>query len=271
VAAAAKQVESFPTVTVVGGSDPSAGAGIQADLRSLEMLGVSAMTVVTALTVQDGRHLELVEAVAADLVERQLAAMLTAFAPCVVKCGLLPTAEIVDCIARLVREHEGSLVVDPVLQSSAGPSLVDALVPNALAEELFPSATVVTFNVGEAEHFMRGQLTSPADMEAAARALAGGGCRAVVIKGGHLAARQNAGSVTDVLWDGRRMHHFRAERRRAGDLHGSGCAFASATAAGLARGMNVAEAVARAGEHVRGLIDRAVALGDGVLLRMPPF
>jgi len=268
--ATAQQAGSLPTVTVVGGSDPSAGAGIQADLRSLEMLGVSATTVVTALTVQDGRRLDLVEAVDPDLVERQLAAMLSAFAPRVVKCGLLPTTEIVACVARLVREHEGSLVVDPVLQSSAGPSLVEALVPAALAKELFPSATVVTFNVGEAEHFTNGQVVSLADMEAAARALAGGAGRAVVIKGGHLAARQNAASVTDVLWDGRCIHRFPAERRRDGDLHGSGCAFASATAAGLACGMTIAEAVARAGEHVRGLIDRAVALGDGVLLRMPP-
>jgi len=265
----------LPVVTVVGGSDPSAGAGIQADVRSLEMLGVAATTVVTAVTVQDGRSVQRVEAVAPDLVADQLAAVLAAFSPCAIKCGLLPTVGTVDRVAAAMHGRETALVVDPVLNASAGPSLVAPDVADALAEILFPAAAVVTFNLEEAEHYAGVELASLEDVEGAARCLARRGPAAVVVKGGHLAERQSAGrrpvgSVTDVLWDGRRIHRFVGERRRCGDLHGSGCAFASAVAAALASGVPVVDAVERAGEHVRGLIDGAMDLGGGVLLRRPP-
>ena len=254
-----------PVVLAVGGSDPTCGAGVQSDLRTLEAFGVQPATVVTAITVQDGSRVHCFEAVGVGLVGAQLDRIAQALPVAVVKCGMLARAAIVAAVARRVGRWGVPLVVDPVLAASGGEPLGERRLAHALIERLFPLATVVTANLAEAERLSGMPVRDPAEMAAAARALADLGAAAVVIKGGHL-----DGDPIDVLWDGRRILRFPGARIQARDLHGSGCAFASALAAGLARRRALARSVAEAGAHVRMLIAGARATATGGWLRSPP-
>jgi hydroxymethylpyrimidine/phosphomethylpyrimidine kinase len=238
-----------PVVLAVSGSDPSTGAGLQADMRSLEAMGLSAATVVTAITVQAGGPVTEVKALASTLVARQMEAVLAAMPVAVVKCGLLPNPAMVRTVARVLQPLALPLVVDPVLEASGGGRLASAGVAPALARHLFPMTTVVTANLDEAAVLAGIKVGDEKAQAEAARRIAGLGAGAVVVKGGHL-----AGEPTDLLWDGTRMRYFRGPRLGRGSMHGSGCAFASALAGGLALGHSLEESVAGARRHVRAMI-----------------
>lgn len=255
----------IPLVAVVAGSDPSTGAGLQADLRTLEKLGVAAATVVSAVTVQAGAAVAEVEPVPARLIKAQFAEVLKRLPVTAVKTGLLPLPESVSVLAGLLRGRRLPLVVDPVLEAGAGGRLAAPGVDEALAAELFPLARVVTVNLAEAEVFAGFKVDSSQAMAEAARTIGRLGPKAVVVKGGHL-----PGDPVDLLWDGQRMLRMRGSRIGKAQMHGSGCAYASALAAVLAWGGNLQDAVRRARRHVRWLIASAQPLG-GRLMRRPPF
>ncbi len=251
-------------VVAVGASDPGAGAGIQADLRSLEACGTVPATVVTAITVQAGLGVKKIRPVATGLVVEQLREVGRVMRPAAVKTGALPTAA---CVNRLARELAGwgvPIVVDPVTEAGAGGRLATAAATRAISTRLFPLASLVTVNLAEASALLGRPVAGPAAMKEAARDLAGLGPAAVLVKGGHL-----RGQPSDVLWDGGRMTVYRAKRIKGPDMHGSGCALASALAAGLARGMSLRRAVAMARGHVRGLIAGALPLDRRRGLRAP--
>jgi len=253
-----------PLVLTIGGSDPSCGAGVQADIRTLEGFGVDSATVVTALTVQDGVRVSAVEPTKPALVARQLEAVLASRRVTAIKCGMLARAAIVRVVADAIDGADAALVVDPVLRAGGGEALGDRGLQRALAARLFPLAAVVTVNLPEAAAFARMQVDDLSSMERAAREIGACGPRAVVVKGGHL-----EGAPSDLLWDQGRVRIFPGGRRISRELHGTGCAFASALAAGLAKGWPLSRSVECAGDHVRTILREAARSRAGGWLRQP--
>jgi hydroxymethylpyrimidine kinase/phosphomethylpyrimidine kinase len=254
-----------PTVLVVAGSDPTGGAGLQADLKTLEWFGVASAAAVSAITIQTATRVRASHPVPAPTLQAQLAAVAASISPRVIKCGLLASAANVEVVADFTaRRRHCALVVDPVTAASGrGARLSRKDLAQALVERLFPLASVVTVNLPEASNLCGARVTDEAAMADAARAIADMGPHAVVIKGGHL-----RGPPVDVLYCGGRLRRFPGVRAPA-TMHGTGCAFASALAAGLALGFGVARAVEDAGAHVRALIAASQRTRDGGRLRAP--
>jgi len=255
---------AVPTVLVVAGSDPTGGAGLQADVKTLEWFGVASAAVVTAVTVQTATRVRSSHPVAAPVLRAQLAAAAASVTPRVVKCGLLGSTANVRVLADFVSTLGRPLVVDPVTTASAGgarlasPRLVDAIV-----DRLLPMASVLTVNLPEASRLCGRAITDESSMREAARQIATLGPRAVVIKGGHLAGRP-----VDLLYHGGRFRRFEGVRVPVA-MHGTGCAFASAVAAGLALGHGLVRVVEDAGAHVRALLAGSQRTRDGGRLRAP--
>ena len=261
------------TALTIAGSDPSGGAGIQADLKTFAAFGLYGASAITAITVQSTKGVEAVAPLSADLVTAQIEAIAGDLAIHATKVGMLGTAAIVEAVAAAITELDLPLVVvDPVLVSSSGERLLDADGVQTLCLELFPRARVVTPNVPEAEALSGRRIASGDDAREAARRIHGMGTAAVVITGGH-ARWEDLGSrtmsegsgpqVMDLLFDGRGFHEFRVARVDSRQTHGTGCTFASAVAAGLALGRELPDAVSRAQQYVAGAIAHAPGIGHG--------
>jgi hydroxymethylpyrimidine/phosphomethylpyrimidine kinase len=259
----------------IAGSDPSGGAGIQADLKTFAAFGLYGASAITAITVQSTKGVEAVAPLSADLVTAQIEAVAGDLAIHATKVGMLGTAAIVEAVAAAIAELDLPLVVvDPVLVSSTGERLLDADGVQTLCLELLPRARVVTPNIPEAEALSGHRIASGDDAREAARRIYGMGVAAVVITGGHARWDPDEGAgiradegprphVVDLLFDGREFHEFRVARVDSRHTHGTGCTFASAVAAGLALGQELPDAVARAQLYVAGAIAHAPGLGHG--------
>jgi hydroxymethylpyrimidine/phosphomethylpyrimidine kinase len=237
----------------IAGSDPSGGAGIQADLKTFHQFGVYGEAVPTLITVQNSVRVSRVEVLAADLVREQLEAVLEDMPPHAAKTGALGSAEIVRVVARAAARWSIPLVVDPVMLSTNGRALLPESAVETLRTELLPHATLLTPNIPEAE-----ALTGIADLRRAACRLHEMGARAVLIKGGH-----GEGDAIDVLFDGAAWHEFRAPRLDTPHTHGTGCTLSAAITALLASGEPLLEAVAGAKRYVHEAIRTAPRLGRG--------
>jgi hydroxymethylpyrimidine/phosphomethylpyrimidine kinase len=255
----------MPTALTIAGSDPSGGAGVQADLKTFAAFGVYGVSAITAVTVQSTRGVDHVEALSADLVAAQIEAIAGDFTIAATKIGMLATSAIVEAVAAGIEELDLPLVVlDPVLVSTSGRRLLDADGIAALCHEILPLVHVMTPNVPEAEALSGIRITTKARANEAAERLHDMGAAAVIITGGHAPASAGAdGDVIDVLFDGRAFHEFRTPRLHGTQTHGTGCTFASAIAAGLALGRALAGAAERAQQYVAGAIAHAPGLGHG--------
>ena len=251
---------AVPAALSIAGSDSSGGAGIQADLKTFAAHGVHGLSAVTAVTAQDATGVRACHAVPPEIVEAQIAAALAGPGVAAAKTGMLATAAIVDVVAAAAsRLPLPRLVVDPVLRSGLGDRLLDDEALELLVRKLLPRATVVTPNREEAERLAGMGIASRAEARDAARRIHDLGPRAVVVTGGHL--EEEAAHAVDVLFDGRDVVELRAPRVSGLTVHGTGCTFAAAVAAGLARGRTVAEAAAEAQRFVAGALRHAVAVG----------
>jgi len=251
----------MPVALTIAGSDPSGGAGIQADLKTFHQFGVYGEAVITLLTVQNTRRAGRVEVLPAGLVMEQLEAVLEDIPPAAAKTGALGSAEIVRALARAATGFRFPLVVDPVLTGKQGQLLLDSAALGALRDELLPRAALITPNVPEAEALSGEAIRGPEDLRRAAEILRGMGAQAVLIKGGHLEGE--ATDVVDVLLDGGEWHEFRATRLQTRHTHGTGCTYSAAITAGLACGHTLPAAVARANRFVHEAIRTAPGLGGG--------
>ena len=241
---------------MVGGSDSSGGAGVQADVKALHALGVHASTVVTAVTAQSSTAVTDVHEVPVETVRAQLAAVLDDLGADVVKTGMLPSAAAVSAVAEAVGDRP--LVVDPVGVSSTGRALTTPAAVHAVVALLLPRATVVTPNLVEVEA-LTGLVVDDVDgMVRAARAVHALGPRWVLVKGGHLTGRP-----VDVLYDGQEVLELTGERVVSDHTHGTGCTLASALAGYLALGDDVPTAAARAKALVTEAIRRGYPMGAG--------
>jgi len=237
-----------PVALTIAGSDPSGGAGIQADLKTFHQFGVYGEAVITLVTVQNSTRVSRVEMMPEDLVLAQIEAVVEDIPPLAAKIGALGTPEMVRAVARAAAAFRFPLVVDPVMVSKHGAPL-----GGGAWEELLPYATLVTPNLPEAE-----ALTGTTDMRESARRLVGMGARAALVKGGH-----SEGDAVDVLYDGRDFEDFPAPRIDTRHTHGTGCTYSAAIVAGLARGLGLHDAVAQAKRYITAAIRTNPGLGHG--------
>jgi hydroxymethylpyrimidine/phosphomethylpyrimidine kinase len=247
-----------PIALTIAGSDPSGGAGIQADLKTFHQFGVYGEAVITLLTVQNTRGVARVEVMSPDLVRDQIAAVLEDMPPDAIKTGALGSIDVVRAVADCARDFACPLVIDPVMISKHGAPLLPDEAVAIVREELLPRATLVTPNVPEAEALTGLKIRTLDDVRRAACAIRAMGARSVLIKGGHL-----EGDATDILYDGTAWTDFPSPRIATRHTHGTGCTYSAAITASLAAGLPLAEAVARGKRFIHEAIRTNPGLGRG--------
>jgi hydroxymethylpyrimidine/phosphomethylpyrimidine kinase len=250
-----------PRALTIAGSDSGGGAGIQADLKTFSALGVYGSSAVTAVTAQDTKRVYGFVEMEPSFVAAQIDAVLGDIGADAVKTGMLSSAPIIEVVAESLQRWEvTALVIDPVMVAKGGDKLLRDDAVDALKEQLLPLALVITPNIPEAEVLVGRKIEAPSDIEEAAREIHSWGARNVVIKGGHLEDRLSA---VDFLFDGTGMREFRSGRVDTTSTHGTGCTFASAIAAGLAKGETVPNAILLAKAYVTKALQNAYPLGSG--------
>jgi hydroxymethylpyrimidine/phosphomethylpyrimidine kinase len=246
-------------VLIIAGSDSGGGAGIQADIKTVTALGGYAATAITALTVQNTLGVTGVHTAPLDIVEAQARAVLDDIGADAVKTGMLGDAATVELVARLIAEAGVPAVVDPVMVAKGGASLLAADAVAAVRARLVPHAALLTPNAPEAEALTGLTVASTDDLRRAGEALLVAGAQAVLMKGGHVAGER----VIDLLMTPAGETAFETDRIETRHTHGTGCTLASACAAGLAQGLPLTEAVARAWAYVQEAMLHAPGFGAG--------
>lgn len=247
-----------PVALTIAGSDPSGGAGIQADLKTFHQFGVYGEAAVTLLTVQNTRNVFEVFCLEPRLVRAQVEAVLDDIPPQAVKTGALGNAGIIEAVAELAVSLRAPLVVDPVMISKHGAPLIDPEARPALEAKLLPRATLVTPNLHEAAALAGSEIHCVDDMETAARRIFQRTGAAVLVKGGHL-----EGEAVDVLcWRGG-IRRYAAPRHETPHTHGTGCTYSAAITACLALGLDLPDAIARAKRFITEAIRTNPGLGGG--------
>ena len=251
-----------PIALTIAGSDPSGGAGLQADLKTFHQHRVFGTAVVTLLTVQNTRGVQRVEVCSPELVIEQLNAVLEDLPPNAAKTGALGNAAVLEAVAERARHFSFPLVVDPVMVSKHGAPLMDEAAVDVARRRLLPCAFLLTPNLPEARTLLGEDPQDPAEdeaeMERIARSLAAMGAQNVLVKGGH-----RRGRATDLLWSSGTSRILVAERIETRNTHGTGCVTAAAITAQLASGRSLDEAVQRAKKFVLGAIAHNPGLGHG--------
>lgn len=247
------------TALSIAGSDSGGGAGIQADIKTMTMNGVYAMTAITALTAQNTTGVTAIMEVSPDFLKQQLDSVFQDIWPDAVKIGMVSSPELVKVIAeRLLAYGAKNIVVDPVMTATSGSALARDGVARLIKEKLLPFAAVVTPNIPEAEILSGLEVRSPADMKAAAKAIGDSfGC-AVLCKGGHSIEEAN-----DLLYDRGVYTWFTGKRIDNPNTHGTGCTLSSAIASNLAKGYDLKTSVERAKDYISEALASMLDLGHG--------
>jgi hydroxymethylpyrimidine/phosphomethylpyrimidine kinase len=243
----------------VAGSDSGGGAGIQADLKTMEAHGVFGTSAITSVTAQNTRGVDGIEDVPTEVIAAQIRAVADDFAVSAAKTGMLSSATIIEAVADCLVSREFPLVVDPVMVAQSGDRLLAAEAETVLQEELLPQATLVTPNLPEAAVLTGTDIENEDDMRAAAAEIAADGPDAVLVTGGHL----HEDELLDVLYADDETYTFRKPRRDTDDTHGSGCTISAAIAARLAGGADVETAVANAETFIDRAVRYGLAVGSG--------
>lgn len=247
-------------VLTIAGSDSGSGAGIQADLKAMAANGVFGLSVITSITAQNTKGVTAVYDLPLSIIEAQLDAIFDDFEVAAVKTGMLSSAAIVEAVGRQLRKSAvANLVVDPVMVAKSGHILLQPEAVEMVKTALIPLALVVTPNVHEAERLSGLTITSLADARQAAKVIQRLGCKHVLIKGGHLLAEKG----TDLLYDGRFFNVYKGEFIDTPHTHGTGCTYASAIAAQLAKGQSLPDAVRTAKTYLTEAIRHGLAIGHG--------
>jgi hydroxymethylpyrimidine/phosphomethylpyrimidine kinase len=249
----------IPVALTIAGSDPSGGAGLQADLKTFHQHGVYGMSVVTLLTVQNTQGVSAVEVLEPDFVLAQLDTLLGDIPPAAGKTGALGGAAVIAAVAQRTAYFNFPLVVDPVMISKHGHPLIDEEAGELLRSRLLPRAFLVTPNMHEAAALAEMEVTSVTSMQQAAARIGRLGPRYVLVKGGRL-----ADEALDVLWSADGIERFPGPRVESANTHGTGCVFSAAITAWLARGRPLVEAVRRAKAFVAAGIRSNPRLGRGL-------
>lgn len=250
-----------PIALTIAGSDSGGGAGIQADIKSMEANGVFAASALTAVTAQNSEAVTMSFNLPGQLIAAQIDAVASDFEVAAAKTGMLSSSMIIETVAAKIDEHGlFPLVVDPVMISKSGFKLLEDAAIDTLCAQLIPLATVVTPNAHEAASLAGQPVETVEDAKAAAEAIYAMGPEAVVVKGGHL---DDDATVVDVFFDGDQFNVLSAPRIETPNTHGTGCTYASAIAAQLAHGRSLADAIERAKQYVTEAIRHALPFGRG--------
>ena len=247
------------TALTIAGSDSSGGAGIQADIKTMTMNGVFAMSAITALTAQNTTGVTGILNATPDFLEKELDAIFTDIFPDAVKIGMVSSAELITVIAEKLKAYGAKhVVVDPVMVATSGAKLLEDDAIDTLKEKLLPLAEVLTPNIPEAEILAGMKIESPTDMETAARTISETyGC-AVLCKGGH-----DLNDANDLLWKDGAGRWFKGRRIANPNTHGTGCTLSSAIASNLAKGYGLDESVEKAEAYISGALAAMLDLGHG--------
>jgi hydroxymethylpyrimidine/phosphomethylpyrimidine kinase len=249
------------TVLVIAGYDPSGGAGILADIKAIAAAGCYGVAAITSVTFQNTLGVFGAEQMSRESLENQTRPLLDDFEIAAVKTGMLPSAELIEATADLLKTvPTAPLVVDPVIRSTSGFDLVDDRAVAVLVKRLFPLASLVTPNAVEAQRITGMRIANEDDLAEASRRLVRLGARAALVKGGHL---DLGGMAVDVLAYEDRLVRFAAPRVESRNTHGTGCTLASTIAANLALGHSLERSVETAKAYVTTAIERAPGLGRG--------
>ena len=247
------------TALTIAGSDCSGGAGIQADIKTMTMNGVYAMSAITALTAQNTTGVRAIQESTPDFLKQQIDAVFEDIFPDSVKIGMVSSSELVCVIAERLKYHKAkNIVVDPVMVATSGSALMKTDAVEALTKELLPIATLVTPNIPEAEVLSELAIETKEDMEKTAKVIGDAHNCAVLLKGGH-----NINDANDLLYADREYYWFEGKRIDNPNTHGTGCTLSSAIASNLAKGFALAESVQRAKEYISSALSAQLDLGQG--------
>lgn len=249
----------IPRILIIAGSDSGGGAGIQADIKTVTMLGGFATTAITAITSQNTQTVSSVHPVPVAHIASQIDAVLDDIGTDTIKTGMLYDTDVIQCVADKLADSVAPLVLDPVMVATSGACLLERDAVVCLKQRLLPCATVVTPNIPEAELLLGRKIATKQDMELAAEEIAGLGVSSVLVKGGHLPGYV----VSDLLWCGGEARWFESSRIESCHTHGTGCTLASAVATYLGYGDTLLGAVTKARHYVRGAIESAPGFGQG--------
>lgn len=250
---------SIPTVLTIAGTDPTGGAGIQADLKTFQEREVYGMSVVTSVVAQNTSGVQGVEHLSANFIKQQMESVLTDIPPDVVKTGMIASSEMMEVIAEAIEKYSIPYVIDPVMVAKSGDHLMDTNSKQTMADRLIPLATIVTPNIPEAEVLLSESIESITDAEDAARRIVHElGAGAVVVKGGHF-----EGDAVDILYDGAIIHKFPSLRIDTKHTHGTGCTFSAVITAELAKGHSIYDSVDIAKRYITDAIRHSLKLGNG--------
>jgi hydroxymethylpyrimidine/phosphomethylpyrimidine kinase len=247
------------TALTIAGSDSSGGAGIQADLKTMTVNGVFAMSAITAVTAQNTTGVQGILEVSPDFLKQQIDSVFTDIRPDAVKIGMVSSAALIDVIAERMSFYRAeNIVIDPVMVATSGARLISEDAVGELCERLLGLAALLTPNITEAQVLSGMEIKSPDDMIAAARRISGRFSCAVLCKGGH---RLN--DANDLMFRSGAFRWFRGRRIDNPNTHGTGCTLSSAIAANLAKGYDLDTSVARAKEYLSGALGAMLDLGSG--------
>ena len=247
------------TALTIAGSDCSGGAGIQADIKTMTMNGVYAMSAITALTAQNTTSVTGILEVAPDFLQQQIDMVFDDIVPDAVKIGMVASGELIRVIADRLRHYEAkNIVVDPVMVATSGSALMKTDAVQTLIDELLPLSTLVTPNIPEAEVLSGLTIESKEDMLTAAKQIGDNYHCAVLLKGGH-----SINDANDLLYANGKFQWFEGKRIDNPNTHGTGCTLSSAIASNLAKGFSLAESVQRAKDYISGALAAMLDLGKG--------
>ena len=254
-----KKDMKMKTALTNAGSDCSGGAGIQADIKTMTMNGVYAMSAVTALTAQNTTGVTGIQESSPEFLEMQLDAVFEDIYPDAVKIGMVASGELIRAIADRLRHYDaGNVVIDPVMVSTSGSALMRTDAVNTLVEELLPLATLVTPNIPEAEVLSGRTISTKEDMIEAAKQIGDENHCAVLLKGGH-----SVNDANDLLYAEGRLTWFQGKRIDNPNTHGTGCTLSSAIASNLAKGFSLEDSVERAKSYISEALGAMLDLGKG--------
>ena len=247
------------TALTIAGSDSSGGAGIQADIKTMQANGVYAMSAITALTAQNTTGVTGIMEVSPEFLEQQLDAVITDIRPDAVKIGMVSSEELIKMISKKLKEyHLENIVVDPVMVATSGSRLISETAIDTLKTQLLPMATVITPNIPEAEVLAEMEIRSEDDMVEAAKKIHEMYQCAVLCKGGH-----SLNDANDLLYQDGKATWFHGKRINNPNTHGTGCTLSSAIASNLAKGYSLEESIHCAKEYISGALEAMLDLGKG--------
>ena len=247
------------TALSIAGSDSCGGAGIQADIKTMTLNGVYAMSAVTALTAQNTTGVSAILEADADFLEKEINAVFEDIFPDAVKIGMVSSSALIEVIAQRLKFYQAeNIVVDPVMAATSGARLINDSAINTLKEKLLPIADVITPNIPETEVLSGMKISDKDDMEKAAVSIGEKFKCAVLVKGGH-----SINGADDILYSNGKITYFKGKRIDNPNTHGTGCTLSSAIAANLAKGYSLEKSVERAKEYISGALGAMLDLGRG--------